>query len=416
MHLSTSELEQFFRIQSALNNFIYAQLQQAAGRKPKLPFRELPFDKQMEVREAFAKDPEYVERFVAENPGELSADDLEIALGWRNRVAGDFCLMKHLKKHSIFLLTADEPIAYGVCGLTNSLADAIPASSLPLFTRAILLPFRGKIVYDGVLLSLPVSLGSGIRSGLNTNYQEAKDRAGIVTTLPTSADARSQIESGKAMKPAKKKTTGTTKKAASTPEVESPGIFQLCVTLLETEPAIWRRIQIEDCTLEQLHAHIQTAMGWTNSHLYQFWVDGRRFGDAEFLNEGFADPDDEDAVIDSAKTMLSEIVAKKRKKFAFGYEYDFGDGWQHEIMFEGMVPAVQGATYPCCIAGERACPPEDCGGTPGFENFLAAMSDKKHPDHRDLKDWYGGKFDAEKFDHAAATKEMKKGLFDWRST
>ena len=79
MHLSTSELEQFFRIQSALNNFIYAQLQQAAGRKPKLPFRELPFDKQMEVRETFAKDPEYVERFVAENPGELSADDREIA-------------------------------------------------------------------------------------------------------------------------------------------------------------------------------------------------------------------------------------------------------------------------------------------------------------------------------------------------
>lgn len=418
MHLSPSELEQFFRIQSALNNFIYAQLQQAAGREAKLPFRELPFDKQMEVREAFATNPEFVERFVAENPSGLSPADLEVVLGWRKPVVGDFYLFKHLKKHSIFLSCDDEPIAFGVCGLTNSLADAIPAAQLPVMTKAILLPFQGKIIYDGVLLSAPVSFGPGIRGAMNASYQAAKDRQGIVTSLPIETEPAPMIEESQ---PAKTPTTRTTKKttrAANKAEVsaETEGsVYQLRITLLETEPAIWRRIQVENCTLDKLHEHIQTAMGWTNSHLHQFWFDGQRFGDPQLLREDFADVGDDDFV-DSTQTMLSEILAKKRKKFAFGYEYDFGDGWQHEIVFEGMVPAEKGVKYPRCIEGERACPPEDCGGTPGFENFLEAMADRKHPDHRDLKEWYGGKFDAEKFDPARATREMKKGVFDWRGT
>jgi hypothetical protein len=412
MHLPANELAQFFRIQSALNNFVYAQLQQVAGRKAKLPFCELPFDKQLEVREAFATNPEYVERFVAENPSGLSADDLEVALGWRTPVTGSFLLMRHLKNYSVFLRTGKEPVAYGVVGLTEPLSRIAPAKALPVFLTTILLPFRQQIVFDGLLFAEDATLDSNARNELKKLYQAVKERDGIITTLPTETDAAPQIESVELTKTVKKKATRTTKKMASTTEVEPRYVVQLCITLLDTKPKIWRRIQVEDCTLDQLHAHIQTAMGWGNSHLHHFWIDGKRFGDPGLLNDDF---DSDDKLHDSTKIMLSELLVKKREDFAFGYEYDFGDSWEHEIVFEGLVPAEQGAKYPRCIEGKRACPPDDCGGAPGFENFLFVMADRKHPDHRDLKDWYGGKFDAEKFDPAKATKEMKKGVFDSRT-
>lgn len=416
MHLPAHELEQFLRIQSAINNFIYVQLQQAAGREAKLPFRELPFEKQMDVREAFAANPEYVERFVAENPNALDDEDLEIALGWRKPLSGSFLLLKHLKNYSIFLSAGKTPAAYGVVGLTKSLSGFAPTKSLPVFLKAILLPFREKIVFDGLLFAEEAEFDSEFREQLTELYESVKARDGIITALPTEMEAVPQVESvkpTKPAKPAKKKAAHAAKRSASSAETEA-SVYQLRITLLDVEPEIWRQIQVEDCTLDKLHAHVQTAMGWMNSHLHQFWVDGERFGDPALLSDDMADADDD--LFDSTKMMLSEVLAKKRKEFSFGYEYDFGDSWEHEITFEGSVPREEGAKYPRCIAGERACPPEDCGGAPGFGNFLEAMADRKHPDHRDLKDWYGGrKFNAEKFDPAAATKEMNKGLFEWRA-
>ena len=188
-------------------------------------------------------------------------------------------------------------------------------------------------------------------------------------------------------------------------------VYQFKVTLMDSHPPIWRRIQIEDCTLDELHEHIQTAMGWTNSHLHRFDVRGKRYGDPELLDDGFGDLDIEDSTI----TMLSEIVPKTGKRFRFVYEYDFGDGWQHEVLFEGCPQAVKGSKFPMCLEGERACPPEDCGGVGGYEYFLEVIADPEHEDHDDMVEWIGGKFDPETFDPAKATKEMKQGLPDWRS-
>jgi hypothetical protein len=188
-------------------------------------------------------------------------------------------------------------------------------------------------------------------------------------------------------------------------------LYQFKVTLLGSKPAIWRRIQVKDCTLDKLHEHIQTAMGWTNSHLHQFEINGDRYGDPELLDDGFGDFEG----VDSTTTNLSQILPKTSKRFSFKYEYDFGDGWEHEVLFEGSPPVDPKAKYPLCLEGERACPPEDCGGVWGYGDFLKAISNPKHEEHESMLEWIGGRFDPVEFDPKKATREMKKGLPDWRS-
>ena len=188
-------------------------------------------------------------------------------------------------------------------------------------------------------------------------------------------------------------------------------LYQFKITLLSAKPPIWRRIQVKDCTLDKFHEHIQTAIGWTNSHLHQFDINGKRYGDPELLDDGFEDFDG----VDSTKTNLSQILPKTGKQFTFKYEYDFGDGWEHEVLFEGSPPAVPKAKYPLCLEGKRACPPEDCGGVWGYADFLEVIRNKKHEQHKDMLEWIGGEFDSEDFDPRAATKDMQKGLPDWRS-
>jgi hypothetical protein len=196
------------------------------------------------------------------------------------------------------------------------------------------------------------------------------------------------------------------------PEPPKPSniLYQFKITLLGTMPPIWRRIQVQDCTLDKLHEHIQTAMGWTNSHMHQFEINGKRYGDTEFINDGF----DDSECVDSTRITLGQLVPETKKRFAINYEYDFGDGWEHEVVFEGTPPFDPKVKYPVCLAGERACPPEDCGGVWGYYDFLKAIHNPKHEDHADMLEWIGGSFDPEAFDVKQATKDMRKGLFDWR--
>ena len=188
-------------------------------------------------------------------------------------------------------------------------------------------------------------------------------------------------------------------------------VFRFRITLRDIEPAIWRRIEVPDGTLDDLHAHIQTSMGWTNSHLHEFTIRGQRFGDPWLLD----DCDGDYPFIDSRYTQLSRLLETVRPPFRFKYEYDFGDGWTHDVVYEGWQAAKTSPVSPRCTGGARSCPPEDVGGCMGYANFLEVIVDPEHEDHEHFVGWSGGNFDPERFRPSIATKAMRNGLFDWRA-
>jgi len=170
-------------------------------------------------------------------------------------------------------------------------------------------------------------------------------------------------------------------------------IYQLKVTLKEIRPPIWRRILVpSDISLPQLHAVLQIAMGWTNSHLHGFIVDDIFYTEPDPDDMGEFDSDDED----ERSVRLSQIAPKVRAHFV--YEYDFGDSWDHLITVEQIMEPEPNTQYPCCLDGKRACPPEDVGGVYGYPEFLAAIRNRDDPEHDSWLEWIGGKFDPETFD------------------
>jgi hypothetical protein len=166
-------------------------------------------------------------------------------------------------------------------------------------------------------------------------------------------------------------------------------VYQLKITLRNFRPPIWRRVLVPaSITLYKLHQIIQVAMGWTDSHLHQFII-GREY-------YSIPSPDDWEPVKDERRYRLYQIAPAEKSKFV--YEYDFGDSWEHEILVEKIVPAEPGKKYPVCVAGKRACPPEDVGGVWGYAEFLEAISNPDHEEHESYLEWAGGEFDPEAFD------------------
>lgn len=165
--------------------------------------------------------------------------------------------------------------------------------------------------------------------------------------------------------------------------------YQLKITLLGSEPPIWRRVLVSgSVSLAKLHDILQRAMGWTNSHLHLFKVGDDQFGEP--------DPEWED-VQDHRRVRLCDVAPKARDKFI--YVYDMGDGWRHEVEVEEITPTDGSHKIgPVCLAGARACPPEDCGGIYGYANFLQALRDPEHERHEEMVRWNGGDFNAEAFD------------------
>lgn len=183
---------------------------------------------------------------------------------------------------------------------------------------------------------------------------------------------------------------------------KSERLFQFKITLLDIQPAIWRRIQIRDCTLPELHEYIQAAFGWSNYHLHQFEIAGTNY------LEPSPDGDDWDMEFEDERgIVISTLLPKSGKRTRWIYEYDFGDGWRHEILFEGLPQADAKRKYPLCLEGARACPPEDCGGPWSYVDYLEAVSTPDHEEHEETLRWRGP-FDPEAFDVKQATREMRK--------
>ena len=178
--------------------------------------------------------------------------------------------------------------------------------------------------------------------------------------------------------------------------------FQFRIELLDTNPPIWRRIQIADGPLSSLHDAIQGAFDWEEEHLHAFEIGGLQFGPPP--PEGFLDfgPPQED----ETQIRISQLLPSSGKQTVWLYTYDFGDSWRHAIEFEGCGPLAPRTRYPLCMDGSRAAPPEDCGGPWGFADILHAL---EHPDDdrdEEMMEWLGP-FDPAAFDAARATKKMR---------
>ena len=175
--------------------------------------------------------------------------------------------------------------------------------------------------------------------------------------------------------------------------------YQIKITLRYSNPPIWRRLILPgNTTLAKLHQIIQVAMGWTEIHLHLFII----------KNEQYSDPFDIDLfpVKNERKYRLSDVAQRKGSRFL--YEYDFGDSWKHEILIEKITREEEPPNHARCIAGERACPPEDVGGIGGYARFLAAIKDPTHKEHEFYKDWLGKEFDPEAFDLERINRKLKR--------
>ena len=571
MLLSREDVELFFKLHCALMQFVMEQAQGPGVPAPAVAYRSLPAEQRQAVAKALSGRLELIDAFVAANPARLSEEELQIIASWRHLVAGRFIALRQLKKYMILLTCGEKTSAYGVTGLVDPMEQVIP-NPLPAMVETVLLPFRGKIIYDGIVSTFNVTFGPGSRRGFEDSFRNAKASGGIATLLPREVPAsKPEVEArkpqpGKTPQPRaagvqevlKQVLTMTDafcqmrlneeymalcrklagKLAAKrpspllqgeprtwacgiirtigwvnflddrnqTPHLKLPAIdqalgvaqstgqgkakairqmlrihqfdhrwtlpsrwesnpliwtlqdangfmidirqqpvaiqraackqglipyvpadrataavqerisvsasrrlFQLKITLRGITPPIWRRIQVFDDTLDKLHEHIQAAMGWTNSHLHHFFIQDRRCGDPELLDDDI----EPFSGVDSTRTLISELLPSNQAPISFEYNYDFGDSWVHDVQFEGSPAPQPGVEYPQCLEGERACPPEDVGGTGGYAEYLEAIADPSHERHREMLDW-NGPFNPNAFNPRLATHVMQEGIADWR--
>jgi hypothetical protein len=214
--------------------------------------------------------------------------------------------------------------------------------------------------------------------------------------LPLFSDMRSdpaprrpkspKSKKGPVEKPAKAKKRGPRTTWPPAPK----NLLQLKVKLLYTKPPIWRRVLVRDSrTFRDLHHLIQIVMGWDNEHMHAFRAYSTRRNDL------------------SERSLLADIFTRKGAKII--YEYDFGDSWEHEIKLENVELYDPARPEPLCLAGERACPPEDCGGTPGYEAILNALRGPTDPESEELLEWVGEGFDPEAFDQDEVNRILRGG-------
>ena len=178
--------------------------------------------------------------------------------------------------------------------------------------------------------------------------------------------------------------------------------YQLRIMLLDVQPSVWRSVVVPTTiTLPKLHMAIQHAMGWTNSHLHEFVIGGRRYTD--YLEDDWGEK-----LIDERRVRLEKVLGHGMR--TFDYLYDFGDDWHHAIVVEQHEYLPPDATPTVrCVGGENACPPEDVGGTHGYADFLKIIANRRHPEHRQMLTWCGGSFDPERFD-VERVNELLRGI------
>ncbi len=176
----------------------------------------------------------------------------------------------------------------------------------------------------------------------------------------------------------------------------------LRIELEDIEPLIWRRVAVRtSMNLKAVHGMIQAAMGWLDCHLWEFTAGEHKYG---MLLPN--DPDWNERIKNAATTKLSALLTNGVREI--GYVYDMGDNWQHRIIVETLKPAEPGALYPQFLGGERRCPPEDCGGFPGYYEFLDNIASKQSKERKAALDWYGGPYNPDEIDEQKIIAALKR--------
>lgn len=176
-------------------------------------------------------------------------------------------------------------------------------------------------------------------------------------------------------------------------------VYQIKVTLKGSNPPIWRRVEVPShITLYKMHRILQITMGWQNSHLHEFKIAGISYGEnhPEYGLEMKAE----------RRARLDELVPEVQQTFV--YDYNLDESWEHELLVENILRREIGVHYPLCVAGDRACPPEDCGGWRGYGELLEIIQNPEDVEYQKTLEWLGGGFDPEAFDLDAVNKELKK--------
>lgn len=194
-------------------------------------------------------------------------------------------------------------------------------------------------------------------------------------------------------------------------------IARVRISLKEIEPEIWRLVAVPlGLNLKGLHDVIQAVFGWQDYHLFEFQVGEKLYGLPD-------PPEDYGRKVMHAKLVKLEALVGKGIR-SFDYVYDFGDDWEHRVQIEGIEPADPALKYPRFISGARRGPPEDVGSVPGYYDFLEAVSNPRHREHRRLVEWYGGPYDPDDIDltalrfrlgHIAKRRHAGKAAYEKRS-
>jgi hypothetical protein len=186
MKLSAQDAQLFFRLMWGLQLDVNRRQKVVPGVDSAEAYARLSTEEKLQVRGALWENPALIDVYVSENPDGLPADELAIIERWKRFVSGTFQIFRYLKKHAIFI--RDEDHVYGVLGLVDTIEDMLHGRKPPIMVEAVLLPFKGRIVHDGLLSSYSIYFGGGIRSSLNETYMAAKQNERIITTLePESA-------------------------------------------------------------------------------------------------------------------------------------------------------------------------------------------------------------------------------------
>lgn len=193
MNLSSKDVDLFYRLTYCLFSYVNQQLSIVSGSKAPEDVRHLSFQEKLKIRAALWENTDLIDSHVKENPDKLSPDELAIIESWKHRVKGKFFLVAYLKQYAVFLMEADTELAFGVVALSQPF-EATVGSHLPIYLETVLLPFKGKIIYDGVMAPYNISFGRGYRDGIKESYQQAKAKHGIITSLPFSLESKKQSD------------------------------------------------------------------------------------------------------------------------------------------------------------------------------------------------------------------------------